>query len=120
MVRVWLFGAGPGLYLDLARLAFQVPTLLSAPQATTVKANAATSRLEMKKSLLRMFCSFPNLGAFVLSLPDEEKQRAPAFTAIPAHPKPNGPVSTEPTPRPRHSHTSQRTCALRRVVPLPY
>src|SRR5438034_6761659 len=73
MVRVWLFGAGPGLYLDLDRLAFQVPTLLSAAQATTVKANAATSRLEMKKSLLRIFCSSPKLGVFVVSLPEEER-----------------------------------------------
>src|SRR2546427_10185739 len=56
MVSVALFGAGPGLYVDLARLSFQVPTLLSAAEATMVKANIATRRLvEMKKSLLRMF-----------------------------------------------------------------
>jgi hypothetical protein len=38
MVRVALFGAGPGLYVDLARFSFQVPTLLSAAEATTVRA----------------------------------------------------------------------------------
>src|SRR6266542_1975551 len=59
MVSVALFGAGPGLYLDLSRLSFQVPTLLSAPQAITVKANTANrTTVEVRKSLLRMFFSF--------------------------------------------------------------
>jgi hypothetical protein len=50
-----LFGAGPGLNVDLARLSFQVPTLLSAPQAITVKANTATrTAMEVRKRLLRM------------------------------------------------------------------
>src|SRR6266478_8121211 len=56
MVSVALFGAGPGLYFDLSRLSFQVPTLLSAPQAITVRARTATrTTVEVRKNLLRMF-----------------------------------------------------------------
>src|SRR6266446_3518073 len=56
MVSVMLFGAGPGLNVDLARLSFQVPTLVSAPQAITVKANTAIrTTVEVRNSLLRMF-----------------------------------------------------------------
>src|SRR5713226_7078158 len=74
IVRVWLFGAGPGLYLDLSRLSFQVPTLLSAPHAITVRANTASMTLEVKKSLLRMFLL---LCAGII--PRGAAVRAPAF-----------------------------------------
>src|SRR6187399_2818672 len=36
---VWLLGAGPGLYLDLARLSFHVPILLSAARTPVPKAS---------------------------------------------------------------------------------
>src|SRR2546422_1425186 len=50
---VWLFGAGPGLYLVLAGFIFQVPMLLSAANAAVVSANnVMTTRADNKIDFL--------------------------------------------------------------------
>jgi hypothetical protein len=41
MVTVLLFGAGPGLYVDLTVFSFQVPTLLSAAQAAPARTSVS-------------------------------------------------------------------------------
>src|SRR5262245_15250781 len=48
-VMVALFGAGPGLYFDLATLSFQVPLNMSAAVSANV---AATTTMTMRRRIL--------------------------------------------------------------------
>src|SRR5450830_1207506 len=51
--NVWLFGPGPGVYLDFATLSFQVPIQLSAARAMEPE-RSITEHREPTSRLLRM------------------------------------------------------------------